>query len=251
MSTNIQDSQPTQTAPPPSAPARKPLSLKQAELALELCTAYGFDESQISFEGNKLDPIFDFEALSLLAVLLSDIQDIRVSVGDVNPSIGLVSASCAVTLADGRTREFFGSCMVEEVMHDNTTISSIQQALTVARARAQRVGLRAVGFDPVRAHREHKASAKPALGNEPDQRSNELAEIHLHAETLGLIKGEDKSLYYQNMASFFQDLEAAGTLSAGMMNDAQRAQWLGILRAWVQARKVAGTLSSPTSPAAK
>lgn len=225
----------TQSAAPPHSAVAKVLTLQQEEIVREFTEAYGLDRSQISFEGERPSPIFDFDALSTLSLALSDIPDIRVEPGDFNHIAGLTTANCRITLRDGRAREVYGNCLVGEVMHDGSIVEDIGQALNISRARALRNGLRAVGFDAYRAHNRAKTNQQQDTPGFSDVRSKELAEIHLLGEELGYIIGDDKSEWQKLIDRHFE-----GNSSSGDLNDLQRSQFLGMLRAWKSARLKGG-----------
>ena len=109
-------------------------------------------------------------------------------------------------------------------MPDGGTVDSLIKAVDVASARAMRKGLRVVSFDPVRAHEASKAGQDLPL-NVTDPRSSELAEIHMIAGQIGLIKGEDKTAYRRLIGVYF-----AGKDSAAQLTDGERAQFLAHLR---------------------
>jgi hypothetical protein len=218
--------------PPPNQQKKKILTLVQEQMVREFTDTYRIKRDQISFDGESLDPIFDYDALSLLALELSDIPKIKVENGDFNPSVGLATAVCTVTLIDGRERETFASAMVGEVLFDGTVIEDLGSALNMTRSRALRIGLRSVGFDPVVAHEQRKtAAAQPA--DFVDLRNSELAEIHMLGEELGYLLPEDeeKATWKNLIATYFR-----GQTSSGDLNDLQRSQFLGMLRAWKSAR---------------
>lgn len=216
--------------PPPHGARTKVLTLQQEEIQREFIQAYGLDPKQISFEGERPEPIFDFDALSTLSLALTDIPDIRVEPGDFNHIAGLTTANCRITLRDGRAREVYGNCMVGEEMHDGTLVENIGQALNIARARALRNGLRAVAFDPLRAHNNAKANQQ-ATTEFSDVRSKELAEIHILGAELGYIKGEDKTAWRTMIGTYFE-----GKSSSAELSDLHRSQLLGMLRGWKSAR---------------
>ncbi len=198
----------------------------------EFTEAYGLDSKQISFEGERPEPIFDFDALSTLSLALTDIPDIRVEPGDFNHIAGLTTANCRITLRDGRAREVYGNCLVGEVMHDGSVVDDIGQALNISRARALRNGLRAVGFDPVRAHKLAKANQQQQSTAEfSDARTRELAEAHILGAELGYIVGENKTDWRKMIGTYFE-----GKSSSADLSDLQRSQLLGMLRAWKSAR---------------
>jgi hypothetical protein len=216
-------------APPPMA-TPKTFNLKQEEIIRQFTEAYGLDRKQISFAPNSSEPIFDFEALSTLSLVLGDIPNIRVEPGDFNNAAGIATAMCWVSLNDNRTREVFGNCLVGEILHDGSPVEHIGQALNTARARALRNGLRAVGFDPVRAHNQ-KNKEQNAHTELTDVRSKELAEIHILGAELGYIVGDNKVAWRNLISSYFP-----GHYSSGDLTDLHRSQLLGMLRAWKSAR---------------
>ncbi len=214
----------------PPTTARKVLTLQQETVAREFIEKYGLEPKQISFDGEREEPIFDFDALSILSLRLSDIPEIRVEPGDFNNAAGIATANCRILLADGRVREVYGSCLVGELMYDGSEVTDINQALKIAQARALRNGLRAVAFDPVRAH--NLAKTEQQSSNEfKDVRSKELAEAHALGQELGYIVGDNK-VAWSNLIS----VNFPGVRSSGDLNDLQRSQFLTMLRAWKTAR---------------
>jgi len=215
-------------------------TLQQEELAREFMETYGLERKQIGFDGSSPDPIFDYEALSLLSLVLGDIPSIRTEPGDFNNAAGLASAICHLTLNDNRSREVFGTCLVGEILHDNSEVADISQALKIAQARAVRNGLRAVGFDPVKAHRLAKAD-QPSPNQFTDVRTKELAEIHILGKELGFIFDvpnaggtgvvENKTAWKNIIGTHFK-----GKTSSGELADLERSQFLQMLRSWKSAR---------------
>jgi hypothetical protein len=215
---------------PPLVSKTKTFTLSQEQLVREFTDKFAITREQVSFDGSSLDPIFDYDALSLLALELTDIPSIRVEPGDFNPMVGLATAMCQVTLIDGRKRETFGHAMVGEVLYDETTIADMGDALTMVRSRALRSGLRMVGFDPVKALRAmQKDAAKPT--EFVDLRNKQLARAHALGEELGYIVGDNKSAWQNQIATYF-----GGITSAGELNDLQLSQWVAMLEAWSSAR---------------
>lgn len=220
------------TLPPPTQRTKKVLTLAQEQTVREFTETYRIKREQISFEGESTEPIFDYDALSLLALELSDIPSIKVENGDYNPSIGLATAVCTVKLIDGRERETFANAMVGEVLHDGTIVEDLGTALNLTRSRALRIGLRSVGFDPVAAHKERQQSASQT-SDFVDLRNRELAEIHMLGEELGYLVPEDsgKVAWKNLIATYFP-----GQTSSGDLSDLQRSQFLTMLRGWKSAR---------------
>jgi hypothetical protein len=212
-------------------------SKAQNDLRKEFCEAYNFAPEQISFDGPSLDPIFDFDALALLSTKLCDLPQIDLGLGSVDRVLGLATAVGIVMLPNGSSRKIFAAAQVGELMPDGEPIKDINQAINISRARALRNILRAVGFNPVAAHRVFTDSeGTQMLELVPvDPRLKQLAEIHLHAQALDLIvvgpNGFLNKERYQQRMSMVCD----GKTSCRDLTDEQRAQWLQCLRAWSKA----------------
>jgi hypothetical protein len=218
------------SAVPPPVGKTKTFTLSQEQLVREFTDKFAITREQVSFEGSGLDPIFDYDALSLLALELTDIPSIRVEPGDFNPMVGLATAMCMVTLVDGRKRETYGHAMVGEVLYDGSSIADMGEALTMVRSRALRSGLRMVGFDPVKALRAtQKDTAKPA--EFIDLRNRQLARAHVLGEELGYIVGENKVAWKNQIATYFR-----GKTSSADLDDLQLSQWVAMLEGWCSAR---------------
>jgi hypothetical protein len=198
-------------------------SLDQEAIAREFVEKYDLKPSQIGFAKDSTEPIFDFEALNLLALVLADIPALAVEAGDFNAVAGIATAICTITLKNDVERTMFGSCVINEELHDGSTVTDIGMALDVARSRALRTGLRAVGFDPVRAHRVAK-DGLPA-SEFLDMRSKERKEIHALAEELGWIVGKNRATYQAKLFKYFK------VSSSEQLDDLQRSQFLAMMRA--------------------
>lgn len=212
-------------------------SKEQRAIQKEFIDAYSFAPEQISFDGESLDPIFDFDALALLSTKLCDLPQIDLGLGSVDRSIGLATAVGVVILPNGSCRKIFAAAQVGEEMPDGEPIKDINQAINIARARALRNILRAVGFNPVRAHRVFTDSEGMQMMElvPVDPRLKQLAEIHLHAQALDLIVVGpngflNKERYQQRMAMICD-----GKTSCRDLTDEERAKWLQSLRAWSKA----------------
>jgi len=213
-------------------------SREQRAIQKEFIDAYSFSAEQISFDGASLDPIFDYDALSVLSVTLCRIPDLSVEPAVIDRLQGLAQSRVVVILPAGESRRTFSTAWVGEEMPDGEPIRDIIQATKVCRARGLRDGLRIVGFDPVAAHREYQSTGQILELSPIDPYLKQLAEIHLHAQSLDLIvAGGDgfinKVAYQQRLAKHFN-----GKASAKDLTDAERSQWLQLLRGWSKARKV-------------
>jgi hypothetical protein len=228
-------------------------SAKQNALQTEFIDAYGFDAKQISFDGDSLDPIFDFDALALLSIRLCDLPFVGVTFDKVDHALQMVSSTGRAVLKNENVREIFGSAFLGEVMHDGSTIDSWRQAVNVSRSRTLRTILRAVGFDAVAAHRSFKKTGNVVelQGSAKLTRDQERKEIHILAGELELITKlpavgaaadkhstagvrTDRTQYEKTIATFFH-----GQTSSKRLTDSEHTQLLTILRAWARARAIA------------
>lgn len=221
------------SAPPPAQPKRTH-TIKQETIVREFTKTYNLDASQIGFDGESDQPIFDFDALSILGIRLTDFRDITIEKGELDYINGVATSECRITLGDGRTRQVFASCPVGDVLHDGREIKDMSTALAVSRARAMRTAFRAVGFDPLREHEKQKEDGEALELSLDSMRNKELAEIHLLGEQSGLIDPatNDKTRYYKMMDVMFPDVT-----SARYMTQEQRAKWIGVLRGLSNAQR--------------
>jgi hypothetical protein len=224
-------------------------TLEQEQLAREFKQHYGIEASQIGFETDRPDPIFDYDALSVLSLALTD-EIVNMSTEPVgsNEVTGVVMMKCVVTLRDGRTREPIGTAALGEVMPGGGEIADFKQALDVAQARAVRKGLRAVGFDPVKAHQKRMRGEDLALNLPPDPHRQQMAEIHLLAQEAGLItENGDDSTYRTLMGQLFTDESGQPITTATKLNDKQRADFIANLRSLSAIKKRTLDQPSPSS----
>src|SRR5688572_19861862 len=87
--------------------ADKPRTFSRDQRAIqkEFIEAYGFAPEQISFDGDSLDPIFDFDALALLSIRLCDLPNIETDLATVDRLLGMAKSHGSVTLPNGNTRK--------------------------------------------------------------------------------------------------------------------------------------------------
>lgn len=215
------------------APRERTFTRDQNAIRKEFITAYGFTADQIGFDGKSLDPIFDFDALNVLANTLADIPGIVVGMEGFNQARGLANSFCKITLHGRRTRKIFGVAVIGEEMHDGSKIRDMIRAINVSRARALRTGLRSIGFDPVKFHKARKEGTPiDLLGSAAATRDRNTAEIHVLAGPRGLNfikKNGDRTQYENLLASYFQ-----GHTSSKDLTDQEHAEWLGMLRGWAR-----------------
>ena len=198
---------------------------QQLELVEELCKTHGLSPEQISFEGTELSPIFDYEANSLLSLRLSDIASLDCSF--ILRAGGRSPCQCRVELPDGRERTVSDSAEIGESMYDGSTIESVRQADSLARARAARLGIRSVGVNLYNAHKRFKLTGQLAVAHTDESpRAAALRELHVLAAEVGLISGSDRSRYEAFLAESFD-----GRTTSTDLNDLDFHRLISQLRA--------------------
>lgn len=163
------------------------LTAKQAEIVNSLCEVHGLEPNQISFHENESTPIFDYEAICYLSVVLTDIQDMDTQIVEINEDFA--KAKCTVTLSDGRTRSVEDLAEIGELIgKDPTRIKSPRLAQQVARSRAARLGIRSVGVNLFNAHQKFIETGEIANGHtNHDPRYPHYQTIKTIAKKIGLI----------------------------------------------------------------
>ncbi len=217
---------------------QRELTLEQEQLVRDFVKHYELDPDQISFDSDRGTPVFDYDALSVLSLALApDIISMIAERGNVDHIAGIADATCVVTLRDNRSRTVYGTALVGEQMPGGNQIGDIKQALDIAQARAARRGLRAVGFDPVRAHEKRMRGEEVVLDlSEPkDLRQCDLATIHLLKRECGYNTGTgDDQDYRALIRQLFPDLQEP---SAAHMDEQQRVYFITTLRALHNSRQ--------------
>jgi hypothetical protein len=217
-----------------SPPAAQRLDLRREMVVREFTSHYGIRADEIFFDDGSDEPYFGFEALSLLVNKLTDIPKISIVSTQIDPAVGLATACCEVTLSDDRTRMYSGSAFIGEALPSRGTVEGFPQALALAQTRALRTTLRAVGFDPVRAHEAQKNGGELSLQlSEDNPRNKKLAEAHLHGDALGLIAGTDKSKWRDFISTWTHGVAD----SAGDLDDTSLGLLVVYLRSLRNARE--------------
>jgi len=197
----------------------------QIQLLKELTETHGLDVSQISFEGAETTPIFDHEAVSILSLKLTDIQNIEPTKVEFDGSI--VTVHCVVTLPDGRQRGSIGSCEIGETLFGEEFVSNKKYAEAVATSRAFRSGIRNVGINLFRAHQNFiKTGQASTAHTKYDPRQPQYQELHVLAAKIGYIEGSDKAKYEQYIGELFD-----GRTSAKELDDLELQRLLVSFRA--------------------
>lgn len=189
----------------------KKLSPEQTSIRAEFVAHYHLEAAQISFDGDSAQPIFDYEALCALSLVLTDFQDITVGEPEIDEA-GYVLAKCSVVLKDGRTRSIYDSAFIGETLPDGKKIETRRLAEQVARARAMRTGIRTAGVNLLRAHRQFVIDGMIGELETVNPLVNLRKEIHALAIELGLIKGKDKAAYQFFIAEQFDGRDSSSDL---------------------------------------
>ncbi len=196
---------------------------------------YNISPDQISFDSVTGKPFFFFEALAQIVTALINFSELRAQQVEINQARGYVTSEASITLPDSRVVSSFGSAFLNEELPTGENVTDFLTALDISRARALRSALRMVGFDPVRAHEAAKRGDNPHIPQitaEDEQRNKELAEIHILAEACGLIVGDDKTKYYQQIDIWF-----TGKTSSAQLDAQERSQFIALLRGTKAARE--------------
>jgi hypothetical protein len=205
------------------------LSIQQEQL-VRAFAQYGIQPRQISFDIRGNEPVFDFNALSVLSMALAP-DIVSMETEELDRRDDYVSLKCRVILKDGRSRAPLGLALIGEVLPDNTKIVDYKQAFLVAQSRAARAAFRAVGFNPVQAHERRMRGEDLALDFNTDPRAKDLATIHLLADEAGLItEVGDDTAYRKHIGDLFADDEGRPITSARNLDDKQRSQLIASLR---------------------
>jgi len=200
----------------------------------ELTNAHGLEISQIGFEGDDTTPIFDFEAVCLLSLKLTDIQEIRCEITDRDADSEIVTARCSVTLPDSRMRVCEDSAKLGEIIGDGKTIDTMRFADMVAQSRAVRRGIRSVGINLFHAHNRFMRDGQTVQGHtNHDPRHPLYQEVHVLASELDLIDGTDKTLYRQFLAESYD-----GRQSSKDLDDVELQRFLISLRAMARVKRL-------------
>lgn len=179
------------------------LQKAQEKVRAEICEAHGLDPDQITF-ADDATPIFDFEAVSLLALKLTDIKSIECATLWLDTDRKYVTAKCDVELPDGRSRSVSATALVGETLAGGQPVNTLFQAEAVAHARATRRGVRSVGINLFRAHRQYmQTGSTTSASGRLDPKIAFYQEAHLLAIKLRLIVGTDRSKYEALIAANF------------------------------------------------
>jgi hypothetical protein len=219
------------------------LTKEQLELQNQFVTTYGLSPEQISFEGEKLEPIFDFEALSLLREKLTNFESIDVSQVSFNADDNSAEAVCDIFTDQQRRIVVSDFAQIGELMPDGGRIESPMQAKRVARARAMRSGIRAAGVNLLRAHQLY-LEGKPLSFEPVDPRANRVKEIHALAGDIGFIVRGDKTDYQKHIAEMFD-----GRTSTEELDDIELQKLAVSLRAMRRVQQAAFAASQPKAAA--
>jgi hypothetical protein len=212
--------------------SKEPFTPKQQNIIRELCEAHGLDEKQIGFEGDSNNPIFDYSAMNLLRLRLTDLQDVETSI--VERTAVLVTAKSTVTLADGRKAGDLGTAEFGETMFDGNKVANMMQVQNLALSRAFRRGLTAAGINLYKCHLVFMETGEVATGEPVNLRRKYEKEIHNFADEFG----HDDNEYRQFLQNIF------GVRTSKDLNENKLHQLADTYRLMVNAKRRASKLAA-------
>jgi hypothetical protein len=204
------------------------LSPDQKKLVLEFDAHHGIDPNQISFKGDSLEPIFDYKALSVLRLKLTDIVDMHASIEERDHATGLVTARCTATLPSSRSVSDLGTAYVGETLGNGMVVANMIEAQNVALARALRRAIRAAGVNLLKAHQLWLQLGTIAQSDPLDGRKVRQRELHALRDEWG-----DSDEQYRD---FIERL--FGVRSSLQLNDEQMSQLVSTYRKLIAAKSI-------------
>lgn len=200
------------------------------ELVQELCEQYGLAESNITVKENG-ELSLDLEGLqTMVNKLCTGLANDELVIRPFHTDQKYFYCDSIMTLTNGRSVKRTGTAMMGEPL-GNESIESVQQALSIASGRAYRSSLRALGFDPIRAHQQKNSGLTLVIETEEQRRTNLKKQIHGIATDLGLIDGKNRDLYIKTLAAMYE-----GRISTSDLDEDEMLQFLTFLRAKQHAR---------------
>lgn len=201
------------------------------ELVQELSEQYGLTEANISVKSNG-EIQLDLEGLQILtSQLCTQLAEDELSPRPFHDDQKYFYCESTLTLGDGRRVKRTGTAMMGEALGDHDSVQTAQQAISIASGRAYRASLRAIGFDPIRAHKMKNSGLTLVIETEDQRKSNLRKQIHGIATDLKLIDGSDRSKYTATLAAMYD-----GRISTTDLDEDECQQFLAFLRAKQQAR---------------
>lgn len=190
------------------------LTGEQQRLVDAFVENYNIEPSQISFEKDKIEPILDFEALSVVVTSLAEFKSLDASEVVYDQNEGEAKAFCAIVLPNDRTIRMSNYAILGEPLPDGTTIDSRRQCESIARARAVRTAIRAAGFNILRAHREFLHGDLRTLSVvTADPRENLRKEVQALAHEVGLKSGKERADWEEYLGANFGGRTSSSDLS--------------------------------------
>lgn len=197
----------------------------------ELKATYGLSDSNIKSDSNG-EIAFDFEGLQVMvSQLCTGLESDEVNVRPFQENQTYFYCDSILKLKDGMTVRRTGVAMMGEPLGEES-INSVYQAISIASARGYRQSLRAIGFDPIRAHRQRMSGEPFTPEPESDNTARLRKELHALATELGYIVGLDRSAYRELLRVMY-----AGRTSSTELTDSEILQLVTFLRASLRARQ--------------
>lgn len=209
-------------------PKTKLSRVQQDALAAEFSEDYGIEIER--FDPDTGEPSFTFEQLQLLTHrLCEEIAENEVEPGYSDLATGEVTARTIFQLKQGTRVTRTGRARIGQTLRSGETIEDEPQALGLAKLNSFRDALRAIGFNPLAAHRARRAGEQQTLspGGYTGEADSDLQSRKLHAlaAQAGYIKDKDHSRYRALLQATY------GVSSSVHLNAAQKASLCLFLQA--------------------
>ncbi len=219
---------------------KTPLNTQQAAIVAEFCTAYAIEPDDITFFANDPQvPFFGYMASCILLNKLTDVEQIELEpVASISPDS--ISRRCRLVFPNGSS-SFIAAANINETDDDGKPLST-QQLEWLADSRAIRGAIRAKGLNLLRLHWDSKGEKKEEpvgkagntanwteapspFASEYQLYVNMARNAHALGEESGLIKGDNKSLWYQALESRY------GAKQVSDLNPAEMQDFIAFMQA--------------------
>ena len=210
---------------------------EQLELAKEIQNEYSIELTQISFDKKTGQLILDLEALQVMAhALCPQIVEDRVDISKMDSLNGYHICNATLLIDNGTPKGKLivrpGTALIGEQLSEEAVVMHAPQANNLAAARAYRSALRAIGFDPLRAHRQRSSGQPVTLEDEFESADKLRKELHALATDLGFIQGSNRTEYRELLRVMY-----GGRTSSLQLSDDEVRQLISFLRARLNARE--------------
>lgn len=199
------------------------INADQAAIIHDIVAAYGTEPEDILFFTADPKPFFGFETSSVMVNRLAPPKAIDLEpIEPISPDS--VSYRCQIYFPAGTNYSAVGVANRNEEIDGEK--ANDQQLAWLASSRALRSTLRIAGIDLYKLHLAEKNEAKQDLQftGTRSNRSALIAQAHALGQEVGLIEGDDKTLWYKLLSNRFK------TSSSNLLSEAELADWVAYLK---------------------